>query len=106
LTKGSTLEIPVLKEWYLENNFEDEKLISRIKQIYSQKGFFATRKIIDGAKEAIENISKLYNVYILTSPASFNVWSFEDKMDWWRYYFGNEFVHKKLGLNIKFVGLA
>lgn len=92
----SSIEIPILKEWYLENNFHDEKIRNIIRQIYSQRGFFKTRQIVKGAKEAIENISKVHNTFILTSPANFNIWSFEDKMDWWKYYFGKKFAHERL----------
>lgn len=50
-------------------------------------GFFASLLPIDGAIEAIDQLNKVYDVYILTAASWSNPISFAEKIEWIKKYF-------------------
>ena len=82
-----------MQSFYVENNYPEE-FRNRIQKVYKTPGFFATLPPIDGALEALADLSSHYNVYICTSPLLENPSCAQDKTDWIAKHLGDTWLKK------------
>jgi 5'-nucleotidase len=71
-------------------------LIDNPKQLYpqSQWGFFISLNPIDGAIESFHELSKYYDVWILSKPSVKNLNCYSEKAHWVHNHLGKDIVQK------------
>jgi 5'(3')-deoxyribonucleotidase len=79
---------------YMSHHNKMSKLNPDIKYPQSQKGFFLNLEPIEGAIDAINQLRKKYDVYILTRPSYLNPHCYTEKRLWIEKYFGVDFCKK------------
>jgi 5'(3')-deoxyribonucleotidase len=67
---------------------------------YRQPKFYAELELIPGAKEAVMELGRFYDVRFLSAPSWGNPDSFTEKRIWIEKHFG-EFAHKKMDLTFR-----
>lgn len=70
------------------------------KKLYRQEGFYADLNLMDGAKEAIEKMDKVYNIAFVSAPSWDNPFSFTEKRIWIEKHFGT-WARKKMDLSFR-----
>ena len=65
-----------------------------IKYPQSIKGFFENLKPIENAIESVQQLRKIFDVYILTAPSTMNPLCYTEKRIWIEKHFGYEFTNK------------
>lgn len=59
-----------LEKFHFADNMPEGEMRARVKRIYSELGFFSTMPMIEGAKEAINELRESYDVRFCSSPLS------------------------------------
>lgn len=78
------LDTDVAEADFHQDSFENLLSVKEMKQVHSvlnTPGFFRTIPLIDGAQEAVYELSKHYEIYIASAAMEFRE-SFKDKFDW------------------------
>jgi 5'-nucleotidase len=66
-------------------------------EIKNSTGLFASLPLVEGAKEAIETLSSLYDVYICTMPRRYAMAEcIKEKIEWVEKHLGQSFVEKMI----------
>ncbi len=74
-----------------------KELEDAAREIYESEGFFRDLKPVDGAIEAIHELSRLgHNVLICTAPLHFHTYCVTEKFDWVQTHLGAEFKRQMI----------
>ena len=65
-----------------------EKRIEYVGNLYSVPGVYSLMKPMEGALDAFEALSKVYDSYILSTPPWYNTSAWSDKHQWVKKYLG------------------
>ena len=85
---GVTADFDKAKDQILEHDPEGHECKVR-------EGFFANLELVEGAKEALEELGKYYELYFLSTPTWSNSQCAKEKFDWVKEHFP-ELMFKRL----------
>lgn len=77
---GRRYTVADLKDWDLFSIFNEEET-EYLRHEVSRPGFCASLPVLEGAREAVETLRLLGDVYVVTSPFTSQTWVYE--RTWW-----------------------
>lgn len=79
---------------YQTEHIIDRKHRKAAREMLEQPGWFADLPVIDGARDGIERLAEVADVWIVTKPMESNPTCRDDKGRWIRKHFGEKWEHR------------